>query len=88
MYIIILVLVLANLFASVGWLSYLSKLTGVYLEDYSVLFTIVTSLVFVIVPAFFPQVGLLWIVGILVYIILGFYICAKEGDEIIKNLKK
>jgi hypothetical protein len=41
---------------------------------------------FILVPMFFPQIIVEWILFVILYLIVGFYITANEGKKVKKEL--
>jgi hypothetical protein len=83
MYLVILILVLVNFFTSTGWLDLLNK---IFKPTYDLLhfiipLTIVTSLLFVLVPIWFPNIIVAWILGCLAYLVVGFLLVCFPNEE-------
>lgn len=88
MYIVILVLVILNFFSTLGWLSLLTNLAKhkINFERYFVLKSVILAFVFLFVPIYYPTIIVEWILFILFYLIVGFFITAKEGQKVKKDL--
>lgn len=84
MYLVIFILVLINFFTSTGWLELLNKIfkpTYDFLH-YIIPLTITTSILFVLIPIWFPNIIGSWIVGCIVYLLIGFLlICFPNKKE-------
>lgn len=84
MFIVILIIVLMNVFTSTGWLDLLNK---IFKPTYDLLhfivpLTVVTSLLFVLVPIWFSKITFIWLVGCVVYVLVGFFLCCFPNDEV------
>ena len=88
MYIVILILVLLNFFATLGWLSLLTNLVKhkTNFERYFVLKSVIVDFAIVLVPNFYPHIVAEWILFVLFYLIVGFLITAHEGKKVKKDL--
>lgn len=88
MYLVILFLVILNFFSTLGWLSLFTNLSNhkIYFERYFVLKSVLMDFAFILVPMFFPQIIVEWILFVILYLIVGFYITANEGKKVKKEL--
>jgi len=88
MYLVILFLVILNFFSTLGWLSLFTNLSNhkINFERYFVFKSVLMDFVFILVPIFFPQIIVEWILFVILYLIVGFYITANEGKKVKKEL--
>jgi hypothetical protein len=88
MYLVILILVLLNFFSTLGWLSLFTNLSNhkINFERYFVFKSVLMDFVFILVPIFFPNIIVKWILFVVLYLIVGFYITVNEGKKVKKEL--
>lgn len=88
MYIVILIVVLLNFFSTLGWLSLLTNLLNhkINFERYIVFLSVVVDFVFILLPIFFPNITVEWILFVLFYLLIGFCITANEGKKVKRDL--
>jgi len=84
MFIIILIIVLMNFFTSTGWLDLLNK---IFKPTYDLLhfivpLTVVTSILFVLVPIWYPTLTFTWLVGCTTYVLVGFFLCCSPNNKV------
>lgn len=84
MFLVILIIVLVNFLTSTGWLDLLNR---IFKPTYDLLhfiipLTVITTLLFVLVPIWFPKIVAEWIGGCILYLVGGFLLACFPNEEI------